>query len=92
MTASPEESLKFWEEDAGRQIERAKLALGVLALIHNFDREDLVLITSMLADPEPKLPRRDLEAKLGEEAGISFRLTPEQWCAISIELKKEKPK
>ena len=66
------------------QLQSAREALTLLALIRGFDREDLLLIAS--AAMEDKKWADDLAANLEEETGIRFHLTVRQWGVIHAEL------
>jgi hypothetical protein len=80
------ESRRYWINHDEEQEEVAMLALGVLGLIHGFDRLDLARTAAVLADPHHDIPFEDLEAKLRDETGMDFYLTQRQWSAISIEV------
>ena len=86
MTLTAHESWRYWRKWEHRQMAQAKKALGVLGLMHGFGKDELAQTAAVLAYPDPHLPKEAIEAKLNEETGMKFTLTPGQWAAISIEI------
>lgn len=66
------------------QLQSARDALTMLAMIRGFDQIDLFLIAKAATDDQKWAD--DLAASLEEETGVRFHLTVRQWGIIHTEL------